>query len=494
MDRDFDYIIFNLYFYCFNLASKQGFKFGQFSNKLSNTLKNIAIFFGQGKVIYSAFFLYFLLSYYSIQNVYTVVNFILWFLILSINPKKLHNEFTFARKDQKNNQIGEIISVQSKRMFLVKLFEDKSDLNKFDVVKFRYSMQEETNLVINGIIFDTYLLNKEKWAKIYQISSPQISAEDLKKNIIYRVTDKEEIQELNNTLKVDRFVGAVIDNSHIDKIVFEYSKKNDDLQQGDLIELLIADKRIFYQVIDGCTDIEKLEEKNEFGIIRGEAIQLGEWNESQISFEKFGWVPSINTPVFKADTADIPVRPFSYPKYKLGMIPGTTLPSVINLDEAISHHIALLGVTGSGKSYIAREIINQIKRDTKVICVDFNKEFSSTLSPAPNKIISGVVETEIVTKIDWLSNEFEKFGNQQDKPRINRTQQEIVTLVNQEIQNFLNDTSCNISVFELPDVSNTTGIFEYTKYFLKYCLTLLKRESSQTIHQKSVWFWKKLTL
>ncbi|MDK2980141.1 MAG: hypothetical protein PWQ55_488 [Chloroflexota bacterium] len=447
-----------------------------FQNKLSNILKDTAVFFGRGKVIYSIFFLYFLLTYYSIQDIYTIINFVLWFLIISINPKELHNEFISSHRAKKLNQVGEIISVQAKRMFLVKLFEDKSNLNKFDIVKFKYSMQDKLDLVYEGIIFDTYILNKEKWAKIYQISSPQNSTENLEKNIIYQVTDDNEIQELNTKLKVDRFVGAVIENSRIDKIVFEYSKKNNDLQQGDLVELLFADKRIFYQVIDGCTDIEKLEEKNEFGMVRGEAIQLGEWNESQISFDKFGWVPSINTPVFKADTTDINVSTFSYPKYKLGMIPGTTLPSVIDLSDAISHHIALLGVTGSGKSFIAREIIDQIKRDTKVICVDFNKEFSSTLSPAPNKIISDLVESQIVQRINWLSTEFEKFGNQQNKQRIASAQQEITSFIKQEIESFLNNRTCSICVFELPDVSNTTGIFEYTKYFFKVLFDVAKEK------------------
>ena len=50
------------------------------------------------------------------------------------------------------------------------------------------------------------------------------------------------------------------------------------------------------------------------------------------------------------------------------MIPKTHLPSVINLNEAVSHHMALIGVTGSGKSFLAREIIKKLQKDTKVIC------------------------------------------------------------------------------------------------------------------------------
>ena len=48
---------------------------------------------------------------------------------------------------------------------------------------------------------------------------------------------------------------------------------------------------------------------------------------------------------------------------------------------------------------MAREIINQIKCDTKVICVDFNKEFVSTLTPPPTNIISETKAKEISEKI-----------------------------------------------------------------------------------------------
>ncbi len=97
----------------------------QLKNKVSNTLKNIVVIIGQGKVLYSSIFLYFLLAYYSIKDFYTLIFFILWFFILCINPKNIHNIFIPILKKEKGNQIGEIFGVQSKKIFLVKLFEDR---------------------------------------------------------------------------------------------------------------------------------------------------------------------------------------------------------------------------------------------------------------------------------------------------------------------------------------------------------------------------------
>lgn len=436
-------------------------------NKTATTLKDIVVVVGQGRVLYSSVFIYFLLTYHSIQNFYTLALFILWFFILSVNPKSIHGSFSILIKKENNDQIGEIFGVESKKIFLVKLFEDRKNIKKFDLVKFRYSMQEGEDLTITGIVFDTYLLNQEKWAKVLQLDEPKKEDAKLEKNIVYKISDSTEIDATNEKLKVNNLVGVVIDGSTIGKIKFEYSKKNDDLQLDDLLELRIGDKRLFYQVISGTTEKEKLEARNESGFIEGEAVQLGEWQNEKLSFQKFGWVPSINTAIFKADTSDIIVNDFQYPLYKLGNIPGASLPSVVDLREAVSHHMALLGVTGSGKSFLAHEIINQIKGDTKVICVDFNNEFISKLTPTPANIIGETKAKEISEKIDWINNELGKFDNQQNKIQIAAKQSEIKSALKEEIETFLNDTNCNIKVFELPDVSNTTGILDYTKYFFK---------------------------
>ncbi|MFA6973159.1 MAG: DUF87 domain-containing protein [Parcubacteria group bacterium] len=349
-------------------------------NKIAEWLKNFVVLFGQGKILYSAVFLYFLFTYYSTQNTYTLILLIIWFFILAIDPKKIKSTFIINTKELSENAIGEIFGVQSKKIFLVKLFDDRKGILKFDIVKFRYSMQDSNDFLMSGIVFDTYLLNQEKWAKILQLGKIAKNSSGSEKNVVYKVSDKEEISTLEKELRTDNFVGIVIEGSNIGKIKFEYSKKQDDLQEGDLVELRTNGRRLFYQVVNGVTEKESLEHRNETGFIKGEAIQLGEWINDELSFQKYGWVPSINIPIFKADTSDIEVKSFKYPDYKLGIIPNTSLPSVINLADAVSHHMALLGVTGSGKSFLAREIINQLKQDTKVICIDFTGEWEKELN------------------------------------------------------------------------------------------------------------------
>lgn len=444
-------------------------------NQIANFLKRIVVIIGKGKIIYSAIFLLFLYinilststeNFQKVFNIQFIFLMVLWGLILSIDPKELNNTFSTKKKEIDKNAIGEIFGVQAKKIFLVKLFEDRRGIKKFDVVKFRYSMQDSNDFIITGIVFDTYLLDQEKWTKILQLGEIKRENVNLEKNIVYKVSEKSEKKLIELDLKVKDFVGVIINGSSIGKIKFEYSKKDDDLQEGDLVELKIGERRLFYQVMNGFTEKERLENKNEIGFIEGEAIQLGEWQDDKLSFQKFGWVPSINTPIFKANTGDITVQDLKYPEYKLGVIPNTSLPSVINLNEAVSHHMALLGITGSGKSFLTRKIIEELNNnDTKVICIDFNNEFVQKLKPIPKSIISEEISKNIFSEIEKLNTELSRFENQQNKTTIDTCKKSIFNYFKTEIETFLNATDKKIKIFELPEISNNRNSLDYTRYF-----------------------------
>ncbi len=432
-------------------------------NKTAGALKTIVVIIGQGRVLYSLVFLYFLLTYQSIQHAHTVTLFVLWFIILSVNPKHIHGHFSVLSRKKDSNRLGEIFGVQSKKIFLVKLYEDRTSIKKYDVVKFKYSMQDAGDLTIRGIVFDTYLLNQEKWAKVLQLGDVRKDGTKLEKNILYKISDRDEISTVSKELNIDNLVGIVIDGSTIGKVKFEYSKRKDDLQEGDLLELNVADKRLFYQVIGGNTEKERLEDRNETGFIEGEAIQLGEWQSNTLSFQKFGWVPSINTVLFKADTSNIEVPSFKYPLYQLGVIPGTSLPSVINLGEAVSHHMALLGVTGSGKTFLAREVIRHLSVDTKIICVDLTGEWIKEIeSLKPQQLID---KTGLASIEETIAEKAVKTGTK-NSVEVLKYKKKIQDKLSDYIKAFA-ESSNNITIFELPDLSNTSFILELTQMFLE---------------------------
>ena len=453
-------------------------------NSISQKLKSIGVVAGQGKVIYSAVFLAILFSYKSeligaVSDTYFFTLIILWGLILLINTRKIHNKFIFQESLHVSTSIGEIFSVQSNKMFLVKLFEDKKSLEKFDLVKFRYQMDKGIHTVNEGFIFDTYNLNRTKWAKVYTLNQKNENKTKLKLNTVYQITEQGEIDRLNDDLKIDGFIGVVIEGSKIGSIKFEYSKKLNDLQEGDLLELFVGETKVFYQVIGGYTNSEKLEFKDESGFIEGEAMQLGVWNNETISFEKFGWVPAINTSIFIADTDGIDIKDFELPEYKLGVIPKTHFPSVINLDEAVSHHLALLGVTGAGKSFLAMEIIKELLNNTKVICIDFTGEWKKMLVDLnPVSIIDSQglpqVESNIAEKENLAS------ARNPDKTELIKLRDKIQKQLEGYVSQYI-DSEDKLALFEIPELSNTTFILEFTQYFIEAIFKYAKSHPGQKI-------------
>ncbi len=452
-------------------------------NKLSNHLKNIAVFVGRGKVIYSFVFISVLILYKSdivkeLSDSYLFTMVILWGSVLIIDSKSLHNSFVRKQNKIQSNAIGEIFGVQSKKIFLVKLYEDRSkNIKRFDILTFKYSMQDSDSYAIAGIVFDTYLLNQEKWIKVLQLGTTTNDLSYFKRNVVCKVVEPNEIEELSNSLRIKDFVGVVIEKSSIGSIKFEYSKQTDDIQEGDLLELTVGSRRLFYQVIGGTTELEKLENKNETGFIEGEAIQLGEWQNDLLSFQKFGWVPSINTPIFKADTSNTEIQEFEYPEFQLGTIPNTKLPSIINLNEAVSHHLALLGVTGSGKSFLAREIIKSLKTDTNVICIDFTGEYKTDLE--------GLNPIELI-KVEGL-NSLEKTFAEKHEKALNRRPAEELEL-KKKIQGQLDDYvkdfiegDENLGLFELPALSNTSFILEFTQFFIESVFNYAKANKGSRV-------------
>ena len=102
----------------------------------------------------------------------------------------------------------------------------------------------------------------------------------------------------------------------------------------------------------------------------------------------------------------------------IGYIPRTNYPAIINKQYAVTHHTDILGITGSGKSVFARNLINQIYRDeTKVIIVDLTGEYKEKI-PGLSAIISDQDSKTISDAIETLAQENAKFANQRNATTI----------------------------------------------------------------------------
>ena len=372
--------------------------------------------------------------------------------------------------------LGQIFGVQSKNTFLVKLFpylERGATAKIFDFVEFKYSADSKTK---KGLLLDTYLLDQEQWVKVLtnseieKIFHNETFVNEPTTDIVYKLTDVPENEFLN------RFVGIVTDNSRINRIRFIYNSRIK-VSEGQLLEITVNDKTVLYQIVEGITKIETLEQKNQTGLIVGEAIQLGTWNKTKFQFEQFGWVPEINSPVFLA--SDIEEPTLEKNEVVIGRIPGTNYPVTLNKITAISHHFAIIGVTGTGKSVFARNFIRELLKDknTKVICIDFTGEYAEKFEAStPQEIIPSASSEELFKKIDVIEKEISSNYNK-DTERSRELKKEITKEMHSKIGDFL-EGDTQISIFELPHVENTSGVLTYTKTFFRNLFYIAKHDDN----------------
>ena len=434
---------------------------------------------GKPETIFSAFFLWGAVKQFSLNS--NQFNMLLWywiiFMLLNIPQLASTIESFFSTSKQKlsTNIIGQIFGVQSKNTFLIKLlpFKNRKAIKMFDFVEFNYSIEKKNR---KGIVFDVYFLDQEQWVKVISNNEIELIFKGIEN--IYNVPDAVyKIDTIPDNDYLKRFVGIVTENSSIGKIKFIYNSKKE-IYEGQLLEVKINNIIVLYQIVEGLTKIEQLENKNQSGIIIGEAIQLGTWDNEKFKFEQFGWVANINSPVFIA--SDIAEYQPTQNEFIVGALPNTNYPVVLDKKLAITHHTAILGVTGTGKSVFARNLIREYLRadDIKVICIDFTKEYIAKFSKyKPVAIVPDTENVKIFNSIEWLINETEKFGNQQNKPKIKTETDNITNIFNKSIEDFLKGDN-KLSIFEHPELSNTIGVLDYIRYFFNELFKIAKDNRS----------------
>src|SRR5690554_207218 len=448
-------------------------------NKVIRLISRLNREIGKPETLFSSFFIWGVYKQFGTGNDQFNGLLLFWaiFIILNIPSLAKTIEDLFAIGKDKSNKLalGQIFGVQSKNTFLVRLFDSSERIVNtriFDFVEFKYSIDKT---IRKGLLLDTYLLNQQQWVKVLvnneieKIFDKNIF-ENHKSDVVYRIDNIPE----NNYLK--RFVGIVTENSTIFKIRFIYNSKIK-ISEGQLLEVSIQGQKVLYQIVEGITKIKQLENKNQTGLILGEALQLGIWNSDKFLFEQFGWVTEINTPIYIASPIAEPI--IEENEYKIGEIPNTNYPVVINKDIAISHHMAVVGVTGTGKSVFSRNLIRQYLRDenTKVICIDFTGEYIGKFADLnPIKTIDEGVSEQLFKDIDYIEREIANNYNK-DTDNSRERKKRVSEKIHEQVEAFLKGDDI-LSIFELPHVENTTGVLTYTKTFFRLLFHIAKTQNN----------------
>lgn len=299
------------------------------------------------------------------------------------------------RRFATNLSLGELLARQEPGIMLVRR-EAGSDVKPGDVVVGRTSDRE----VHFGLHLDWLWLAGETWARIVrlrrdpltdderQLLGRQAAAERAVVKLVpssHSQAAYDKLQRVPVVAKKDRLVGIVGPDTNLGTLIFEVTGMDTDIEEGQLVETRIGDKSVLYQIIDGVSREEVLQERNSYGYARAKARKIGVWNDELGRFEKVRWIPLVNEPVLLVTEEQPEPR-----AGVIGYFPKTRYPVRVELNSLVTHNTAILGILGSGKTMLALELVQRMMREgIKVVCLDITGQYagpcSTWVSPPPSR-------------------------------------------------------------------------------------------------------------
>jgi len=457
------------------------------SNNYKSTISRIAFRisdrFGRGQVLFTPPVLLSILGFYQDNITQQLWLIFIWFILIFVEPIDLifllaKDISKLKKEDIPDLVIGKIQRIDEPQIIRVKLNSSKTWESKL----VHLACLADSSLVevlplfiqtqVNGLI-GTGLFNYTQIGKM----------EDAVPGFVYRTEKTRKYDEVvsefcGNDFSAD-LIGFVVERSNISSIRFEVASNNI-LQEGLLVFVRQGEKNIYYQIIDAMTE-EEYFSQNPRGTHVVIAGQLGEF-DSKKGFVKYGWLPFMNTPVFlpQGKVKAIEKRKLVDDEMIIGTIPKTKIPIRISLKDMLEYHTAILGVTGTGKTEFAFDIIRkEIDRGIKVICIDFTGEYLLRLSNL-KPISLGLSESQSKELQDCIFKvETGEYGAGNEKKELKKLIDELKPEIKKETDDFLENEDINLAIFELEDIANTKVTLRLTELYLSSIFNWAKNNRKQ---------------
>lgn len=439
-----------------------------------------AVTFGKGRLLYSIVFLFGVLSFYAVQSVQTLVLVIFWGIFMAIWPLGLPQLLSGFRKSSYNiESCGQVIRTEAPNMIRVRL-RPETDWSPTCVKLYQQNKKSQYYVVP--------LFYQEHGEDIVGVGlcTEKISelSQGLLNGFLYDdpsfVKTEEEVGCLLGAGQGVKLVGFIAEDSSIEAIKFQTISPTC-CKEGMTIWCKVGETQVYYQITEGTTKEEPLE-SNKHGFQIATASQLGLLGNKR-GFSKYEWLPAMNTPVFAVsenfgtDSEIVKEGDFIY-----GNVPGTKLKVGGAFADMIEYHTAILGITGSGKTELAFDLIRHaVNAGTKVICVDLTQRYAGRLSDLQpdNLSLSEALSKELSKKL--FDVETGTYGAPAEKKALQEYSVQLRTDIEQRVKAFIESQEENkrIGIITLEEISNTKATIYITELFLT-CILHYARDNSET--------------
>ncbi|MFY0734015.1 ATP-binding protein [Aurantimonas sp. NFXS3] len=277
----------------------------------------------------------------------------------------------------RDDLIGSVVAHQSPGIVLVRQAEAKNIARGTPMV-----ISDEHGPPLLGVALNYVGRDEGNLLRVLTASLPKRLASNLDSSakatsgvaISIAVTeeDKADIRALQ---WIDRLCGIVDTETSPEYLQFEVINEAG-LAEGSLAEVRVGDsQRVIYQVVDGVTRDEIVQQKNKYGYARAKARKIGMWDDGDRRFRPVPWMPRMNAPVFLLEKLEDGPGDDC-----IGHFPATPYGVRLDPSECVTHNTAILGILGVGKSYLAIELVERmIAQGIKVLCLDLTNQYETLL-------------------------------------------------------------------------------------------------------------------
>lgn len=450
------------------LAIVAMFKQDKQSDPLSQISFHVSNILGKGEILFTPAIIVSSVGFYQDKPDWMLAIICFWVLMVFIKPIELLFKVWIYIKDfnkvgDKNESVGSVVRIDTPNLVYINLINKELDWNSNHVYATRmangkivyivplFSQVQDNEVVAIGLSYDSTKEIDLSFVKIGDVY------------LINGLSANEICSELSADKSANKIIGIVVENSSISNIKFKVMSSM--LEEGMIVFLVIRGKKVYYQIINASTNEEKIQQ-NSYGFHIVNATQLG-FHDSEKGFQKFPWLPNMNQPIFNVLEAEDDYQKIEDGEFLIGEIPNTLFGLPVVLRDLVEYHTAILGITGTGKTELALEIIrNAIKRNTKVFCVDFTGEYKKRLQDYNPELIGLDLEKSSSMEELLFKVETGTFGAKEERFALQKFLDEIKPFVEGQIEEFLENSKKQLGIFELPEITNTKATLRTTELYL----------------------------
>ncbi len=159
------------------------------------------------------------------------------------------------------------------------------------------------------------------------------------------------------------------------------------LEEGELVEVAIGNRKALYQVIQASV-MAMVDAGLPREAIRITAQKLGAWDDHARAFRSIPWLPQPGTPVYLL-AEQVP----AFDRQAIGSLPHTNFGIRLDVNGAVTHNTAIIGILGIGKTRLAWELMRRaIAAGVKVVAMDitgrYSIHFSDLHPPQTERVIT----------------------------------------------------------------------------------------------------------